>query len=220
MDDAKDQAHEERTVTFFADFNKCLYTGSGLETGLEISRQALRTGAANAVVIFDDATGAMTELNPRESSSEFLSRIGNIFLRRSPGTSVKEPARSGPGRPRLGVVSREVSLLPRHWEWLSSQPGKASATLRKLVEEAMRQKTPQVKAVQARDAVYRVMSQLAGAEADYEEVSRALFARRYDELSDMIEGWQPDVRDYLRRLVKIARLYSMQPVSNSPLPLL
>ncbi|MFY0534142.1 DUF2239 family protein [Nannocystis pusilla] len=32
------------------------------------------------------------------------------------------PARTGPGRPKLGVVSREVSLLPRHWEWLERQP--------------------------------------------------------------------------------------------------
>src|SRR4029079_4156101 len=70
-------------------------------------------------------------------------------------TAAAEPR--GRGRPRLGVVAREGTLLPRHWEWLGTQPGGASVVLRKLVEEARRANGDADRTRAARDAAYRFM---------------------------------------------------------------
>lgn len=115
------------------------------------------------------------------------------------------PTRSGPGRPRLGVVSREVTLLPRHWEWLNAQPGGASATLRKLVEKARRDGYEAERARRLRDGAYRFMSFMAGDFPHFEEASRALFAKQYERLDTLIEKWPRDVREHLQRLVRNVR---------------
>ena len=107
----------------------------------------------------------------------------------------------GPGRPRLGVVAREITLLPRHWEWLASQPGGASVTLRRLVEAA-RAESAQADAIrQAREATYRFMTAMAGNEPGFEEASRALFAGNSAAFTRHTEAWPDDVRDHARRLV-------------------
>src|SRR5690606_20937494 len=88
------------------------------------------------VLIVDDRTGRQIDLDLRGSNAEALARLAE-----HPMLSVRQEKvekRSGPGRPKLGVISREISMLPRHWDWLNEQPGGASATLRKLVEERMK----------------------------------------------------------------------------------
>jgi hypothetical protein len=111
--------------------------------------------------------------------------------------------RQGPGRPRLGVVSREISLLPRHWEWLEAQPGGLSATLRRLVDEARRQEPQSEQARQRRDATSRLMWALAGDLPGFEEASRALFASERGRFTDLLASWPADLRGYL-----LARLTS------------
>jgi hypothetical protein len=106
----------------------------------------------------------------------------------------------GPGRPKLGVVAREVTLLPRHWEWLNAQPGGASVALRKLVEEARRGNESKDRMRQAQDALYRFMSTLAGDEAGFEEASRALFAGDRKLFMALIQLWPKDVRSHAERL--------------------
>jgi hypothetical protein len=146
------------------------------------------------VLVFSDDTGAQVDLDLRGTPEEI-----DIRYRTEP-----EPApekRSGPGRPRLGVVSREVSLLPRHWEWLAGQPGGASASLRRLVDAARRDRAGEEQQRLAREAAYRFMVALAGNQPGFEEASRALFAEDYVRLDEIIQQWPTDVRDYTRRLL-------------------
>ena len=105
-----------------------------------------------------------------------------------------------PGRPKLGVVAREVTLLPRHWDWLNAQPGGASVTLRKLVEEARRATAGEVRVREAREACYRFMSIMAGDAPGYEEALRALYADDRERFESFTEQWPEDVRHHARRL--------------------
>ena len=105
----------------------------------------------------------------------------------------------GPGRPKLGVVGGEVSLLPRHWDWLERQPHKASGTIRRLVEAAMRSGDDLLpRRIEAAD---RFMTTMAGNLTGYEEASRALYAKDWERLSDLTRPWPPDIRIHLFRLV-------------------
>ena len=106
----------------------------------------------------------------------------------------------GRGRPKLGVVAREITLLPRHWEWLGTQPGGASVALRKLVEEARRANGDVDRARAAKEAAYRFMSTMAGNLAGFEEASRALFADDRRRFVGLIAGWPDDIRDHVVKL--------------------
>ena len=113
-------------------------------------------------------------------------------------TAAAEPR--GRGRPKLGVVAREVTLLPRHWEWLGAQPGGASVALRKLVDEARRASGDVDRARAARDAAYHFMSVMAGNLAGFEEASRALFADDRRRFVGLVAGWPDDIRDHVVKL--------------------
>ncbi|AOB32573.1 hypothetical protein AKI39_20305 [Bordetella sp. H567] len=111
------------------------------------------------------------------------------------------PASNGPrgrGRPRLGVIAREVTLLPRHWEWLNAQPGGASVALRKLVEAGMRDRRARERGM--REAAYRFMSAMAGDMAGFEEAARALFADDARAMSRHMASWPADIHDHALRL--------------------
>lgn len=99
------------------------------------------------------------------------------------------------GRPKLGVVGREVTLLPRHWEWLNSRPGGASVALRKLVEQARKDSESADKIRLAQESTYAVMTEAAGDLPGYEEALRALFARQEDKFRTQIAGWPDDIRE-------------------------
>jgi hypothetical protein len=113
-------------------------------------------------------------------------------------TKLPPPAAKGPGRPKLGVTAREVTLLPRHWDWLATQPGGASVALRKLVEAASRD--PKAERNAARDAAYRFASAMGGNEAGFEEAMRALYAGKRKKFHRQLETWPPDVRIHLEKL--------------------
>jgi hypothetical protein len=106
----------------------------------------------------------------------------------------------GRGRPRLGVVAREVTLLPRHWEWLNAQPGGASVALRKLVDDARRSSGDRDRQRAARDAAYHFMSAMAGNLPHFEEASRALFADDRRRFTGQIATWPADIRDHVVKL--------------------
>jgi hypothetical protein len=116
----------------------------------------------------------------------------------SPQEPASEPRRRG--RPKLGVVAREVTLLPRHWEWLNAQPGGASVALRKLVEAARRANGDKDRSRAARDAAYHFMSAMAGNLPQFEEACRALFAGDHRRFTTLIAAWPGDVRDHIIRL--------------------
>jgi hypothetical protein len=95
-------------------------------------------------------------------------------------------------------VAREVTLLPRHWDWLAKQPGGASVALRKLVEDARRDGRGDRRARQ--EAAFRFMAALAGNAPGYEEATRALFADDAAAFDAHSRLWPADVRDHARRL--------------------
>lgn len=156
--------------------DRIVATGSLREVALAISA----AGDATTALVFDNTTGAQTDLGSDTS--------------REPTTD--EPR--GRGRPKLGVVAREVTLLPRHWDWLSRQPGGASVALRKLVEEASR--APKHRARTAANAAYSFMHAIAGDRPGYEEALRALFAGDRPAFEANIGSWPIDVRAFAVRL--------------------
>jgi len=177
-----------RTYTAFAG-TRLLAAG----TAREVLRRLGEVGPCGApVLVFEDASGRQVELDPRLAADE--------------------PApRPGPGRPRLGVVSREVSLLPRHWEWLEQQPSGISAALRRLVEEASRRAPDEERARLAREAAHRIMTALAGDLPGYEEAARALFARDAKRFTREIRRWPADLRTHLARMLEHAFLPGDEP---------
>jgi hypothetical protein len=110
----------------------------------------------------------------------------------------------GRGRPKLGVVAREVTLLPRHWQWLSVQPGGASVAIRKLVEEARKANAGKNRVRRAREVAYRFMSAMAGNLSGFEEATRALFGKDSERFQSLTDSWPRDVRDYARKLAAAA----------------
>jgi len=144
-------------------------------------------------LVFDAQTSAPKELDLRGTPADVAARLGDPAR----ASAATEPVR---GRPRLGVVAREVTLLPRHWDWLAAQPGGASVALRKLVEDARRADGGAAEARLARDAAYSFMAAMAGAEPDYDEAARALFAGNAAAFTGLIQAWSADVRDHLTRL--------------------
>jgi len=163
--------------------------------------QASRRPAAPAIIIFSDATGQPIDLDLRGTERDVIARLpqpASPHEAGAEGTASTEPR--GRGRPKLGVVAREVTLLPRHWEWLGAQPGGASVALRKLVEEARRANGNTDRARAARDAAYRFMSVMAGNLAGFEEASRALFADDRRRFVGLVAGWPEDIRDHVVKL--------------------
>ena len=188
-----------QTCTAFAGHSRVL-SGTVAEVA-RAARERLDAEPEAVISIFDDATGRPVELDLRGSSAEV---IGRLATERPPaGAEPADPPPPGPrspGRPRLGVVAREVTLLPRHWEWLAGQPGGASVALRKLVEQARRANPEGDRRRRAIEAAYRVMSALGGDLPGFEEASRALFAGDRERFAGLLESWPPDLRDHLRGL--------------------
>ncbi len=175
---------------------RCLAAGGLAEVAVKAGEAAARAEQPE-LLIFDDATGRTVEVDLRGSAADILRRLTE---REAPSISQAEPR--GPGRPRLGVVAREVTLLPRHWEWLGQQPGGASVALRKLVEAARKQNTGADQRRQTREAAYRAMSVLAGNEPGFEEATRALFAGDRARFRMHLRKWPKDVRAYSERMAE------------------
>ncbi len=150
---------------------------------------------AAPVLVFDDGTGRQVDFDLRGTIDEVLAR-----LPQHPLFAAEGPPKRGPGRPRLGVVSREVSLLPRHWEWLEQQPSGSSAALRRLVEQASREQAGDEQARLAREAASRFMTAMAGDRPGYEEATRALFAGDLARLEAMVGAWPADIREFTLHL--------------------
>lgn len=155
------------------------------------------------VLVFDNTSAQPVEFDVRGSIEDVLARLE----RTAPAAS--EPADTetrprGPGRPKLGVIAREVTLLPRHWDWLAAQPGGASVTLRKLVEDARRAAEGADRRRAAQEATYRFMVAMAGNAAGFEEATRALFSADAAAFASLTQSWPADVRDFARELAHAA----------------
>lgn len=159
------------------------------------------------ILVFDDATGAVVDLDLRGSDAEVVSRLAARFPPISAARSVAEDQREeeeiaarGRGRPKLGVVAREVTLLPRQWEWLAAQRGGASQALRRLVDAARRADGDESARRVRREASYRFLSVMAGNLSGFEEASRALFANDPEKFARHMATWPTDVRLHAQKL--------------------
>lgn len=152
------------------------------------------------VLVFDDATGAPVDAPPRPEHAALLARMGVDGARASDPANSRAAPRPSPGRPRLGVVAREVTLLPRHWDWLSAQPGGASAALRRLVDQARKAGESADDRRRAIERCYKFMNAIAGHRPGFEEATRALFAGERERFETLIAAWPTDVAAHARRL--------------------
>lgn len=163
--------------------------------------RSLETAADDPIIlVFDDATSHQLEFDLRGSVDEVREKYAT---RDDPEDEIPREAESPtrkPGRPRLGVVGREVTLLPRHWEWLSGQPGGASVALRRLVEQARRDNEKVDRLRHAQEAAFRFMSAMVGNEAGYEAAVRALYADDQSSFEENSDHWPTDVRSHARAL--------------------
>lgn len=148
---------------------------------LEVTRSLKNLPEDVLALVFDDATGKGIDLDTR----------GVVPVPEVP---------RGRGRPRLGVVAREVTLLPRHWDWLNHQPGGASVVLRRLIDEARRTSGDRDRVRAAQEAAYNFMSAMAGNLPGFEEAARALFSYDRRKFSELIAGWPEDIRDHAVKL--------------------
>src|SRR6185437_10649529 len=192
----RDQDH------YFTAFEGHRRLASGPLADVALAVKRAETAARAPISIYSDATGRPIDLDLRGSDDDIVGRL--------PRTGSADPAQApaipetseprGRGRPKLGVVAREVTLLPRHWDWLSTQPGGASVALRKLIDETRRASGDRDRSRAARDAAYHFMSAMAGNLANFEEASRALFAGDRRRFAGFIAGWPVDIRDHIVKL--------------------
>jgi len=187
--------------------------GAPLEVALAVKAELAREGneSAGAVLVFDDRDARPVEFDLRGTERDIEARLAAQASReRSAAASDDAPeatpddAPRGRGRPKLGVVAREVTLLPRHWDWLGAQPGGASVVLRRLVDAARHAGEARERVRAAQEAAYRFMTALAGNLPNYEEALRALYASERGRFEAANATWPQDVRDYARELADAA----------------
>ncbi len=172
---------QDKTYSAFAG-ERQIAAGSLLDM-LRSAKAYLDRASEPRLLIFEDQTGQQVDFDFSGSVTEVLQRVAPVA-----------PERPGPGRPKLGVVSREVSLLPRHWEWLEAEPQGISAALRRLVDEARKKNPGEQRARQTREAVSKFLTAMAGDLEHFEEATRALFAKDNARFAELIAKWPRDIR--------------------------
>lgn len=194
----------EKSYTAFAGSRRL--AGGGLVEVALAAKAVLDSDEWAQVLIFEDVTGQVVDVDYRGTASDVAARIAG--KKRAAGEEaddvVSESAVRRPGRPKLGVVAREVTLLPRHWAWLAGQPGGASVALRKLVEQASRANLGRDRRRQAKDSTYRFLSAMAGNLPGFEEATRALFADQPVQFARLVEKWPGDIGVHARKLAVAA----------------
>jgi uncharacterized protein len=188
-----------------------LASGPLPEVVLAVKRAEQR--GSEPTVIFSDATGRPIDFDLRGSDDEIVARLPTATSPAAVGETAAPSEPRGRGRPKLGVVAREVTLLPRHWEWLNAQPGGASISLRKLVEAARRTNAASDRIRAARDAAYHFMSTMAGNLPNFEAASRALFADDRRQFTALIAPWPGDIRDHIVTLAFSDRADAVDPAN-------
>lgn len=194
--------------------SKRIATGTLNQVALKV-KHALDTRPQARILVFNQATSELIDFDHRGTPEQMLKKLAPA---RAGARADPEPPKNttppGPGRPRLGVVGREVTLLPRHWEWLNTQPGGASVALRKLVEQARRANQSRDGVRVAQEAAYRFMSAMAGHRTGFEEAARALFAADRDRFQTLLAPWPADIREHLAHLASAA--FDVQAIPDGP----
>ncbi|WP_367718441.1 DUF2239 family protein [Nitratireductor sp. GISD-1A_MAKvit] len=175
---------------------RLLARGSAVEVALA-AKALLEEHPGADVLIFDDQSGRQIDFNLAGSDRDVAARL-------TPKKEEDVQAKRAPGRPRLGVVAREVTLLPRQWDWLNAQPGGASAALRKLVDAARAANAPHDKTRRAKTATDTFMMAMLGDQPGYEDAARALYAGDEQSFRRRIGSWPADLRTHVERLAAAA----------------
>jgi hypothetical protein len=193
--------------------SRLLSSGPLSQVALDVKR-AVAGGAAGPLLVFDDATGNVIELDLRGRDAEVVKRLSvrpearkgryrstpDVLPDSNKATAEKSGGFRGRGRPKLGVIAREVTLLPRQWDWLSTHPGGVSAVLRRLVDEATKKGDADLQRRAAQEAAYRFLTAIAGDQPGYEEAIRALFAGDRIAMEQRMDSWPADIRAHALRL--------------------
>ena len=183
------------------DGQRLLARGALADVALSV-KQAQAARADAAILVFDDQSGKQVGLDLRGGEADIRKRYQAPAATAAPAddADTAEVTPRGRGRPKLGVVPREVTLLPRHWDWLAAQPGGASVALRKLVEQARRDNEARDQQRQRQEAAYHFMSSMGGNLPGFEEATRALYADDRAGFARQVAEWPRDVRDYAMAL--------------------
>jgi hypothetical protein len=180
------------TFVCFAGFRR-IAEGSLIEVS-KAARTWLHAYPTETTLTFDRHSGAVVDLNLSGSQADLAARYSKQIV-----VSAKR------GRPKLGVVAREVTLLPRHWDWLGQQSGGASVTLRRLVDAARKERSGAEFEREAIAAAYKFMSAIGGDMPLFEDASRALFAKQFEKLDKCLTGWPTDIRNEVARWLEPLR---------------
>lgn len=180
----------ESTGTFVVFEGDARIASGSLALAAEAAKAAADRDPTTALLVFDAQTGRVVDLDLRGTPAEVKARYGEAA-----------PRPAGRGRPRLGVVPREVTLLPRHWDWLARQPGGASVALRRLVEAARRREAQGDDARARAESAYRFMATMAGDRPGFEAAARALFAGDRAAFESRIAHWPTDIGDQILRIL-------------------
>ena len=160
----------------------CIGQGELTDVALAAHR-FLRTHPDQSALILQDSTCQIIDLD-LSGDEALLERKANHYPIRSqaPVPDSKDP------------ITGEITLLPRHWQWLAEQGGNASATLRRLIDEARRD--PKQKADnecrRRQQLTYRFCQALCGDFQGYEDALRALYAADKDSFKTHISTWPAD----------------------------
>jgi len=175
------------------------------------AKQALQRNKHASILVFDGSTSGPIEIDFRGTVDDVLARLPAAGETAATNIDAEPelPQSRGPGRPKLGVVAREITLLPRHWDWLAQQTGGASVAIRKLVEQARRSGENRDRIRRSQEAAYRFMSAMAGNKPHYEDAIRALFADDPAGFEKLIAQWPVDVRDHASKLAE--RAFAREP---------
>jgi hypothetical protein len=188
------------SCTAFAGHSR-IASGALAEVALAV-KSAVDRGERAPLLVFNDATSDTIELDLRGTPQDVLDRLSERFaLKGDVGAETQPPPRRA-GRPKLGVVGREVTLLPRHWDWLADQPGGASVAIRKLIDAERKNKLFNELSRKIQASVYRFINTIAGNFQYFEEACRALFAGDREKFATLTEAWPTDVRDQARWLIE------------------
>ena len=210
--------------------SRCLVRGGLAQVALAV-KAATEARPLARFMVFNGSTSEVLDFDLRGTPQEVLARLAllhpaalAVAERPANGLAIANAsadpqsddvvlAKTGPGRPKLGVVAREVTLLPRHWAWLSSQPGGASVALRKLVEQARKDSQSQDQRRLSQEATYRFMSAMAGSLEGFEEAARALFAAERERFDTLLAPWPQDIQTHLQHLAQAAWVPADAPCS-------
>ncbi|MCG8554400.1 MAG: DUF2239 family protein [Proteobacteria bacterium] len=194
-----------------------LLARGGLADVVRAAKRSHDEDAGARICVYEEEGASLLELDLRGSIKDVLDRLA--VEKRAEGAAVEElsgPGKRGPGRPRLGVISGEVSLLPKHWKWLREQRSSASATLRRLVDADMKARASERARERAIDAAHRMMWDLAGDLPGFEEAGRALFAQDFSAFRRLIEGWPEAIQGQMHRFIDRVQVSEPPPASVNP----